>query len=211
MGDDPAGPFVPEAEPIPGAYSIDPAVFRDTDGQHYLYLGGIMGGQLQKYRDNIYGEDNEEPPADQAALLPRVARLTADMTRLAEAPRAVEILDENGELLLSGDHDRRFFEGAWVHLYEGTYYLSYSTGDTHYLVYATGDNPYGPFTYRGRVLEPVEGWTTHHSIAEWRGKWYLFYHDSVLSKGKTHLRSVKMTELTYTPEGAIVTIEPYGK
>jgi GPH family glycoside/pentoside/hexuronide:cation symporter len=38
---------------------------------------------------------------------------------------------------------------------------------------------------------------------------YLFYHDSILSKGVTHLRSVKMTELTYRPDGSIVTIHPY--
>jgi hypothetical protein len=30
-----------------------------------------------------------------------------------------------------------------------------------------------------------------------------------LSNGVTHLRSVKMTELTYRPDGSIVTINPY--
>ena len=210
VGEEPAGPFTPDPEPITGAYSIDPAVFVDTDGSYFLYLGGIMGGQLQKYRDNTYGESNEEPAADQPALRPVVARLDTSMRQLAEAPRPVDILDENGQPLLAGDHDRRFFEGAWVHHHADRYYLSYSTGDTHYLVYATGDSPYGPFTYRGRILEPVEGWTTHHSIVEWQGKWYLFYHDSLLSGGQTHLRSVKMTELEYTPEGDIKTITPYG-
>ena len=27
------------------------------------------------------------------------------------------------------------------------------------LCYAIGDNPYGPFTYTGRILNPVVGWT----------------------------------------------------
>ena len=77
------------------------------------------------------------------------------------------------------------------------------------MCYATGDNPYGPFTYRGRILNPVLGWTTHHSICEFAGKWYLFYHDSTLSGGITHLRSIKMAEITYDAQGRIVTLDPY--
>jgi hypothetical protein len=96
-----------------------------------------------------------------------------------------------------------------MHKYGGKYYFSYSTGDTHYICYAVGDNPYGPFTYQGRILEPVVGWTSHHSIAEFEGKWYLFYHDSSLSEGVTHLRSVKVTELVYDADGRIKTIQPY--
>ena len=37
----------------------------------------------------------------------------------------------------------------------------------------------------------------------------MFYHDSSLSGGQTHLRSVKVTELKYGPDGAIETID-YG-
>jgi hypothetical protein len=74
-----------------------------------------------------------------------------------------------------------------------------------------GDNPYGPFTYQGQILTPVIGWTTHHSIVEFEGRWFLYYHDSSLSKGITHLRSVKVTELFYDDNGRIKTIDPYGK
>jgi hypothetical protein len=87
-----------------------------------------------------------------------------------------------------------------MHKYNGKYYFSYSTGDTHFICYAIGDNPYGPFTYQGRILNPVIGWTSHHSICEVEGKWYLFYHDSSLSKGVTHLRSIKVTEITYNDQ-----------
>jgi hypothetical protein len=52
----------------------------------------------------------------------------------------------------------------------------------------------------------VVGWTTHHSIAAFKGKWYLFYHDSVPSVGKTWLRSMKVTELEYYDDGTIRTI-----
>ena len=48
VSDTPYGPFVPEPDPIRGSYSIDPAVFKDDDGQVYVYFGGLMGGQLQR-------------------------------------------------------------------------------------------------------------------------------------------------------------------
>jgi beta-xylosidase len=209
ISDSPTGPFIPEKEAIKGSYSIDPAVFEDEDGKYYMYFGGIWGGQLQKYRNNKYAEENEEPKDYQSALGPIVARLSDDMKEFDEEPREIKILDENGHEILAGDHERRFFEGPWLHKYKGKYYFSYSTGDTHYICYAIGDSPYGPFTYQGIILEPVIGWTTHHSICEVDGKWYLFYHDSSLSKGITHLRSIKVTEINYNEDGTIISTNPY--
>ena len=171
VGEHPAGPFTPQPRPIDGTYSIDPSVFADDDGEHYLLFGGIWGGQLQKYRDNAYDAGNEEPGDGEPALGPRIARLRADMLELDEPTREVQILDEQGRPLRADDHNRRYFEGPWLHKYEGRYYLSYSTGNTHLLCYAVGDNPYGPFTYQGQVLRPVVGWTTHHSICEYEGRW----------------------------------------
>jgi hypothetical protein len=78
------------------------------------------------------------------------------------------------------------------------------------LCYAVGDNPYGPFVYQGVILTPVVGWTTHHSICQFQDRWYLFYHDALLSGGVTHLRSVKVTQLHYDERGRIRTIDPYG-
>jgi len=209
ISDSPIGPFLPEPEAIKGSYSIDPAVFEDEDGKYYIYFGGIWGGQLQKYRNNKYAEENEEPFANETALRPIVALLTDNMKEFAEEPKEIKILDENGEEILAGDHKRRFFEASWLHKYNGKYYFSYSTGDTHFICYATGDSPYGPFIYQGIILKPVIGWTSHHSICFVEGKWYLFYHDSSLSKGVTHLRSIKVTEITYNEDGTIVPIEPY--
>jgi hypothetical protein len=207
VSDKPEGPFTPQENPIKGSYSIDPAVLDNGNNDYYLFFGGLWGGQLQRYRNNKAIECGHEPADNEPALCARVARLTDDMLEFAEEPREVLILDENGEPLKAGDHDRRYFEGPWMHKYNGKYYFSYSTGNTHFLCYAIGDNPYGPFTYKGKILTPVVGWTTHHSIAEFKGKWYLFYHDSVPSGGKTWLRSIKVIELEYNPDGTIVTID----
>jgi beta-xylosidase len=212
-GTRPEGPFEAAPEPIEGSYSIDPAVFTDDDGQSYMYFGGIWGGQLQCWATGEHNPDcsrTDLEQDDEPALMPKVAKLTADMLQFAESPRDALIVDEQGQPLLGGDHDRRFFEAAWMHKHNGTYYLSYSTGDTHYINYATGDSPYGPFTFRGRVLEPVQGWTNHHSIVEIGDSWYLFYHDTQLSD-RTHLRNVKVTELTHNPDGTIQTIDPFAQ
>ena len=209
IGNNPEGPFTPEPEPIKGSYSIDPAVFQDDDGKYYMYFGGIWGGQLQSYRNNSHNSNHKEPENNEPALGPRVAMLSEDMQQFAAPVTEITILDEYGNPLKANDNERRFFEASWMHKYNGKYYFSYSTGDTHYICYAIGDNPYGPFTHQGRILEPVVGWTSHHSIVEFKNNWYLFYHDSSLSKGVTHLRSVKVTPLNHDQEGRIETILPY--
>jgi hypothetical protein len=207
ISDKPEGPFKPPDAPMKGSFSIDPCVFLDDDGSHYMYFGGLWGGQLQRYRNNKAIECGHEPEDDEPALCARVAKMSNDMLEFGEEPRDVVILDGNGEPLEAGDHDRRFFEAAWMHKYQGKYYFSYSTGNTHKLCYAIGDNPYGPFTCKGVILTPVVGWTTHHSIVEFKGKWYLFHHDSKPSGGKTWLRSMKVVELKYHAEGTIKTID----
>jgi hypothetical protein len=209
VGNKPSGPFKARPTPIQGSFSIDPAVFKDTDGKYYMYFGGIWGGQLQRWRTGAYQATDTYPANTEPALTAKVAALGKDMASFAEKPRDVVLLDENGKPLTAGDNGRRFFEASWMHKYNGTYYFSYSTGDTHFIMYATGSSPYGPFTVRGKVLEPVLGWTNHHSIVEFKGKWYLFYHDSQASGGQTHLRNIKVTELKYRPDGSIETIDAY--
>jgi beta-xylosidase len=211
VADKPEGPFIPQPDPMKGSYSIDPAILDDGDGNYYMYFGGLWGGQLQRYKNNKALECAEFPADNEPAIPSRIAKLADNMLEFAEEPRPVVILDESGKPLTAGDNNRRFFEASWVHKYNGKYYFSYSTGDTHQLCYAIGDNPYGPFTYQGVILTPVVGWTTHHAICEFQGKWYLFHHDSVPSGGRTWLRSLKVCELEYNADGSIKTIEGGGK
>jgi beta-xylosidase len=207
VSDKPYGPFKPEPNYIPGSFSIDPAVFVDDDGRAYMYFGGLWGGQLEKWVTGTFVPDAEGPAPDEPAIGPHVAELSDDMLTFKEKPQQISIVDENGDPIKAGDNERRFFEASWMHKRDGWYYFSYSTGDTHYLAYAMSRDPKGPFTYKGKILTPVIGWTTHHSIVEFQGKWYLFYHDSSLSGGVNHLRSVKYTELHYNEDGTIQTIE----
>ncbi|TKK66610.1 alpha-N-arabinofuranosidase [Ilyomonas limi] len=209
-GSSPISPFKAQPNPIEGSFSIDPAVFMDDDNNAYMYFGGIWGGQLQRWQSGKYDSTAGQEPTDTNAdaLTAKVAKMSKDMLHFDGPVRDVVIVDENGKPLKAGDHNRRFFEASWMHKYNGKYYFSYSTGDTHNICYAIGDNPYGPFTYKGIILYPVQGWTNHESIISFKGKWYIFYHDTQLS-GKTHLRNVKVAELHYNPDGTIVPVRTY--
>src|SRR5258708_5857364 len=93
----PEGPFTAEKEPMGGSYSIDPCIFKDDNGSYYMYFGGIWGGQLQKWTNNHYDANAALRKPDEEAILPRVAKLSADMKNFVEAPRAIKILDANGK------------------------------------------------------------------------------------------------------------------
>ncbi|KAJ5114543.1 Xylosidase/arabinosidase [Penicillium alfredii] len=159
VADTPVGPFVPEENHIPGSCSIDPAVFvnkpggeqtsEGADGKAYIYFGGLWGGQLQcwvrptadsdKEKTDANGyifDDSQSGPQEPSgpgvpALCPRIAQLSDDMRGFVSPAREIQILaPETGKPTAAENHERRFFEAAWLHGYRGLYYLSYSTGDT---------------------------------------------------------------------------------
>ena len=113
------------------------------------------------------------------------------------------------------DGCKEFFEAIWMHKYNGKYYLSYSNGSQNghnpQIAYAVADSPLGPYRYQGIILDEVNSGTNHHSIVEYKGQWYLFYHTSDLylsrnpqaGKEKGLRRSVCMTPLYYNPDGTI--------
>ena len=79
----PEGPFKAEPSYMKGTYSIDPAVFKDKDGSYYIYIGGIWGGQLQHWKSGKHEFDEKQPADNQPALMPKMAKLSADMKSLS--------------------------------------------------------------------------------------------------------------------------------
>jgi beta-xylosidase len=104
-----------------------------------------------------------------------------------------------------------FHEAAWVHKYNGVYYLSYSDNhDTkdkgkNRMCYATSDNPLGPWKYQGIYMEPTDSYTNHGSIVKYKDQWYSFYHNSALSHFDW-LRSICVDKLFYNQDGMIKTV-----
>jgi hypothetical protein len=174
----PAGTVHSQENPIKGSYSIDPCAFQDGNGPYLLIFGGLWGGQLQRYRNNKAIKAGHEPSDQTPALCPKIVRSSESMFEFDEEPRDFVILDQNGEPLKAGDHNRSFFEASWMHRHNGKFDFSYSTGNMHLLSYATGDNPRGPFTYQGIILTPVVGWTIHHLICEFKSKRSPLHNDS---------------------------------
>jgi hypothetical protein len=123
---------------------------------------------------------------------------------------------------LEGTDD--FFEASWMHKYKGKYYLSY-VGKSGEIKYCMSDNPLGPFEYKGVILQKMNSGTNHHSIVEYKGKWYMFYHNSDLyysnqpelekkfgwgHEGSLHpfRRSICVDELFYNEDGTIKEVIP---
>jgi hypothetical protein len=101
-----------------------------------------------------------------------------------------------------------FHEATWVFKREGIYYLTYAdnNGGANRMRYATSDHPLGPWTYQGIFLEPTGCDTSHGSVVEFKGQWYLFYHNQSLS-GQGNLRTVCIDYLNFNEDGTIQMVE----
>jgi len=129
-----------------------------------------------------------------------MAKLKDNMKELASEPRAVK------------DLPPKFKEGPYLFERNGIYYFTfpYVADKTEQLAYATGDNPMGPFKYAGVIMDesPVGCWTNHHSIIEYKGQWYLFYHHNDLSPRFDKNRSIRLDSLFFNGDGTIRKVIP---
>ncbi|MBS1683711.1 MAG: family 43 glycosylhydrolase [Bacteroidetes bacterium] len=135
-----------------------------------------------------------------------IVRLNKDMISISDTVRQVRGVDH-------------FFEAVWMHKYNGKYYISYSGKGK--ILYGIGDSPYGPFSYKGVVLDKVNSVTNHASITAYKGQWYLFYHTSDkyihshkgsrLGLKKYYSRSTCVDPLYYNADGTIKEVVPTRK
>ncbi|MDO4971459.1 MAG: family 43 glycosylhydrolase [Bacteroidales bacterium] len=125
------------------------------------------------------------------------ARVKDNMIELAEPLKKMEGLKD-------------FHEGAWVHKYNGKYYLSYADNfdGANRMLYCMSDSPMGPWEYKGILLAPTTCAMTHGSIVEYKGEWFLFYHNSDLSH-KNEYRSIAVDKLYYNADGTIRLVQQH--
>ena len=130
----------------------------------------------------------------------RMARLKDNMTELDSEPQTVEGLPEG------------FKEGPFAFERDGKYYLTFPWVEdkTETLAYAMSDNPMGPYTFKGKIMEqsPTGCWTNHHSIVEYKGQWYLFYHHNDYSPEFDKRRSTRIDSLFFNADGTIQLVRP---
>jgi hypothetical protein len=66
-------------------------------------------------------------------------------------------------------------------------------------------NPMGPYEYKGLIMaeQPNGCWTNHHSIINYKGQWYLFYHHNYFSPSDDKRRSACIEKLYFNADGTI--------
>ncbi|MBO9204473.1 MULTISPECIES: family 43 glycosylhydrolase [Niastella] len=103
-----------------------------------------------------------------------------------------------------------FHEATWVFKRNGIYYLTYADnhGRENQLRYATSNGPLGPWKYQGVFLGSTDCDTNHGSVVEYKGKWYIFYHNQQLSNtGQGNLRSICVDYVQFNEDGTIKLVE----
>ena len=130
-----------------------------------------------------------------------VAKLKPNMTEIDGEPKVIDNLPTKGLL-----------EGPFAFERNGIYYLTYPhvENQRERLEYATSTSPTGPFKQAGVILDESESgcWTVHHSIIDWQGQSYLFYHDKDLSPSFDKNRSARADKLFFNSDGTIQKVIP---
>ncbi len=131
----------------------------------------------------------------------RWAKLKSNMTEIDGDIKKMEIIGNEDD---KQNHGGFFGEAPFIFKRKGLFYMLYSNGwgRTSRMVYATSKSPEGPFTYRGNVLGAVSSATTHGSMVEFKGQWYIFYHNKELS-GKDFRRSIAFDKIYFNEDGSI--------
>jgi hypothetical protein len=165
-------------------YTIDPTVYVDDDGQAYMHYGSFG----------------------------RVVHVTlgADMTSVTGKMKEVDL----GRISAS-DGKTSFFEAPFLTKRNGKWYEIYAAGANPAAInYSMADRPEGPWTPKGRILDPLptsstDGATNHAGVAEFAGQWYIVYHVSNgPSGGGTYHRMVAVDKLTFNADGTIQKVTP---
>ena len=188
VADRPEGPYVPEPEPIEGINGIDPCVLQASDGNAYIFWGN---GRCAK-------------------LDPSMKKLAADnpKTTMKWGNREMEMVGVN---CLQGLPSRQA-EGPFAFEKDGNFYLTYPyvKENTEVLAYAMSKSPMGPYEYKGIIMERSQNecWTNHHSIVNYKGQWYLFYHHNDYSPNFDKNRSVRIDKISFLPDGTIEQVTP---
>jgi hypothetical protein len=170
------GPLISDSTPNSSALNIDPTVFRDDDGQVYMYWGSFWQ--------------------------PRVVRLQSTMTSLAgsvvtpqglaqfwEAPW---MFKRNGVYYMAYASNANIGGDGCV-----------TSSSFACIRYATASNPMGPWTHRGIVLGQVSSTTNHPAIVEFDGQWYMVYHTANAPGGGNFRRSVAIDRLFFNADGTM--------
>ncbi|PRX69442.1 glycosyl hydrolase family 43 [Nonomuraea fuscirosea] len=182
-------------------YTADPAALVVGDTL-YLYTGHDVaptGGTDFVMRDwHVFTDDDGQVYLYWGSYYGlRAARLNADMTSI------------NGPVITPSGVSN-FWEAPCMFKRDGVYYLAYAANDAACSApgyacvrYATASDPMGPWTHRGVVLDQVSSTTNHPAIIEFKGQWYMVYHNASSPGGGDFRRSVTIDRLSFNADGTM--------
>jgi hypothetical protein len=192
---------------IHNVITLDPQLFRDDDGQEYLYFTtwGIYKG---------FGCGVAKLKAHPQLSGGRSARGWHE-----EAPFPIAADEFFAEKrLIPNTELKDIFEAPFVFKRGDVYYFTYSSGschtDTYRVQYATSKvGPMGPFEYQGELLTTNQDQTVHgpghHSVIEADGHYYIVYHRHNNPKSVHGFnRQVCIDELRFDADGRIMPVVP---
>ncbi|NEW85167.1 MAG: family 43 glycosylhydrolase, partial [Mariniphaga sp.] len=174
----PTGPFMNGTNiKVFNHNEIDPCVFIDDDGQAYYIWGQFTA---------------------------KVARMKPNMMAIDSSTIKDNVVTEK---------EHFFHEGGYMVKRNGIYYFIYAhmgrAGRPTCIGYATSKSPMGPFKYGGVIIDNDHCdpgcWNNHGSIAEFNGKWYVFYHRS--THGSNTMRKACVEPITFNADGSINEVE----
>ena len=189
-------------------------VFKNGKYFFYFPVGGRIGVAVA---DKPYGpfKPEEKPLAGAGGIDPGVlidkdgsAYLFWARGRISVAKLKDNMLELDGQPhVITNLPTAGLIEGPFPFERNGIYYLTYPhvQNKIERLEYATSTNPMGPYTPAGVILDEADSgcWTVHQSIVEYKGQWYLFYHDKDLSPNFDKNRSIRAEYLSFNDDGTI--------
>ena len=186
----------PDGSPMQKYICFDPAVLND-DGTIRLYYGTQYDYEERDdfltndfyLQDEIqmFGRSREEILSYPDSIMgPVMAVLSDDMLTVKEEAKHIIPYRVKG----TSFEAHPFFEGSSMRKVGRKYYFIYSSWQNHELCYATSDQPDRDFVFGGTIISNGDiGYrgrdtqhklnmtgTTHGSIIEINGQWYVFYH-----------------------------------
>lgn len=196
IANQPEGPFTCMQEPIMGISGIDPCVLIDDDGSAYIYWSG-MGIRGARLKENMLELDGEL----QEVKIPKRDGMP-EMPPMKMGGQVMEGLPDG------------FKEGPFAFKRNGWYYLTFpwvrgntsnGANPTETLAYAMSKSPLGPWNFKGIIMAEHDNhcWTNHHSILEYKGQWYIFYHRNDFSPNMDKRRSARIEKIAFNSDGTI--------
>jgi arabinoxylan arabinofuranohydrolase len=172
-------------------------VFVDDDGTGYLTYGG--------------GEYNKGDKVNPGGA--RIVKLTDNMIGLADKPVHIDApyMFEDSGINKIGDKYYFSYCSSWEPRND-----EYKTLGAASIAYMTSDSPTGPYKFEGEILpncgEVFENYANnHHSIIDFKGKYYMFYHTLVLeNKSRPKVwgyRNCQANDLTVNSDGTLKQVD----